>query len=76
MPGVYDTSMIKICEAFYQICDYGNSREWSDKLWLDILTDKSVMKNWYILLNTTPLRINLKCLDILCVTCMFWQMSR
>ena len=36
---VYDATKIKVCQAFYEICDYAElSREWADALWKDILS--------------------------------------
>ncbi len=37
------TSKIKVCERFYELCDYcGYDREWADALWGDIITDTQV----------------------------------
>ncbi|MDE6749515.1 MAG: hypothetical protein K2K21_10745 [Lachnospiraceae bacterium] len=39
MPGIiYDATKIKVCQAFYEICDYAElNRVWSDELWKDII---------------------------------------
>lgn len=39
MPGIiYDATKIKVCQAFYEICDYAElNRAWSDELWKDII---------------------------------------
>ena len=39
MPGIlYDASKIKVCQGFYEICDYAElDRGWADELWKDIL---------------------------------------
>ena len=44
MPGiVYDASRVKVCGAFYEICDYAElSREWADELWVDILRNPHI----------------------------------
>ena len=39
MPGIiYDATKVKVCQAFYEICDYAElNRVWSDELWKDII---------------------------------------
>lgn len=37
------TSKIKACELFYELCDYcGYDRQWTDRLWKDIVTDADI----------------------------------
>ena len=40
MKGIlYDATKVKVCKAFYEICDYAQlSREWADGLWMEILS--------------------------------------
>ncbi len=36
---IYDATKIKVCKAFYEICDYAElSISWADELWKNILT--------------------------------------
>ena len=36
---VYDATKIKVCQAFYEICDYAELyRELADALWKDIMS--------------------------------------
>ena len=37
------TSKIKACEFFYELCDFcGYDRQWTDRLWGDIVTDTNI----------------------------------
>ena len=78
MPGiVYDTSIVKICEAFYQICDYaGFEREWSDCLWLDILTEKAVLEELIYYIENHTFLDKYKVLGYSMGDLYVWQMIR
>ena len=40
---IIQTSKIKACELFYELCEYcGYDKEWTDALWGDIVTDDAV----------------------------------
>ena len=55
MSIIISTSKIKACEYFYQLCDFCNyDREWSDKLWSDIMDNDAIFKELvYYLENHT-----------------------
>ncbi|MBO5056253.1 MAG: hypothetical protein J6C64_07900 [Lachnospiraceae bacterium] len=44
MQGIlYDASRIKVCQGFYDICEYAEfDKEWTDKLWTDIITCRDI----------------------------------
>ena len=44
MQGIlYDATKVKICQAFYEICEYAElSKEWADELWRDTLIHKEI----------------------------------
>lgn len=78
MPGIiYDTSMVKICEAFYQICDYAEfEREWSDDLWMDIITSGPVLEELIYYIENHTFLDKLKVLGYSMCDLYVWQMSR
>ena len=44
MPNIiYDATRVKVCQGFYDICEYAQRPlDWSDRLWADILSDAGV----------------------------------
>ncbi len=78
MPGiVYDASMVKICEAFYQICEYAEfSRDWANELWMDILTSKPVMEELVYYIENHTFLDKCKVLGYSMCDLYVWQMSR
>lgn len=44
MQGIfYDATKVKVCQAFYDICDYGElDRQWADDLWKSLLSDSQI----------------------------------
>ena len=77
MPGiVYDATKVKVCQAFYQICDYAQlDREWADELWKDVLTHPQIYEEmvYYIEHHTFLDKIKV-CGYSLC-DLYVWQMS-
>lgn len=74
---VYDATKIKVCQAFYEICDYAElPREWSDALWRDILSRKQIYEElvYYIQHHTFLDKVK-ACGYSLC-DLYVWQMSR
>ena len=49
------TSKIKACEFFYELCDLcGYDRQWTDRLWGDIVTDTDIYDEFsYYAVNHT-----------------------
>lgn len=40
---IYDATKVKVCQGLYDICEYaGLNREWTDRLWQDILSCREV----------------------------------
>lgn len=78
MKGIlYDATKIKVCQAFYEICDYAQlSREWADALWSDILLHRQIYDEliYYIEHHTFLDKIKV-CGYSLC-DLYVWQMSR
>ena len=78
MQGIlYDATKVKVCKAFYEICDYaGLSREWADGLWLEIISRQQVYEElvYYIEHHTFSDRLKV-CGDSLC-DLYVWQMNR
>ncbi|MCM1136721.1 MAG: hypothetical protein NC400_14245 [Clostridium sp.] len=78
MQGIlYDATKVKVCQAFYTICDYGElSREWADGLWLDILSEKQLYEELvYYIEHHTFLDKAKACGYSLC-DLYVWQMNR
>ena len=47
MSIIIATSKIKVCEFFYDLCDRcGYERDWTDRLWGDLITDPDVYKEF------------------------------
>lgn len=74
---VYDATKVKVCQAFYEICDYAElSREWADALWQDILSRKQIYEEliYYIEHHTFMDKVKV-CGYSLC-DLYVWQMNR
>ena len=74
---VYDATKIKVCQAFYEICDYAEfDRQWADDLWKDVLTHPQIYEEmvYYIEHHTFLDKIKV-CGYSLC-DLYVWQMSR
>lgn len=78
MPGiVYNTSMVKVCEAFYRICDYAElDKNWADELWLDLLQVKPVMEELVYYIENHTFLDKFKVLEYSMCDLYVWQMSR
>lgn len=74
---VYDASRIKVCKAFYEICDYAEcAREWADALWADILLHPQIYEElvYYIEHHTFLDKIKIRNYSL--CDLYVWQMSR
>ncbi len=78
MQGIfYDATRVKVCRAFYEICDYAElSRQWADELWKEILTHDQIYKElvYYIEHHTFLDKVKV-CGYSLC-DLYVWQMNR
>ena len=78
MPGiVYNASKIKVCQGFYEICDYAElKRDFADGLWRDILHHPQVYEElvYYIEHHTFSDKVKV-CGYSMC-DLYVWQMSR
>lgn len=78
MSGIlYDATKVKVCEAFYAICDYAElSRSFADELWLDILTCPQIYEElvYYIEHHTFLDKLTVSGHSI--CDLYVWQMSR
>ena len=78
MQGIlYDATKIKVCQAFYEICDYAElSREWADEMWMNILANRQLYKELtYYIEHHTFLDEMKVCGYSLC-DLYVWQMNR
>lgn len=74
---VYDASMVKVCEAFYAICDYAQlDKEWTDKLWMDVLSAKPVMEELVYYIEHHTFLDKLKVMGYSMCDLYVWQMGR
>lgn len=74
---IYDATRVKVCQAFYQICDYGElSREWADELWMDILSQNRLYEElvYYIEHHTFLDRLKVEGYSL--CDLYVWQMNR
>ncbi len=74
---VYDATRVKVCKAFYEICDYAEfARERTDALWMEILSRKQVYREliYYIAHHTFSDQLKV-CGYGLC-DLYVWQMNR
>lgn len=78
MQGIlYDATKVKVCGAFYEICDYaGLEREWADGLWQDILIYHKIYEElvYYIEHHTFLDKLNVNGYTL--CDLYVWQMSR
>ncbi len=78
MQGIlYDASKIKVCQAFYAVCDYAElDRAWADELWKDIMIRPEIYEELaYYIEHHTFLNKVTACGYSLC-DLYVWQMSR
>lgn len=74
---VYDASKIKVCQAFYEICDYAElSREWSDTLWGDILSQQQIYEELIYYIEHHTFMDKLKVCGYTLCDLYVWQMNR
>ena len=74
---MYDATRVKVCKAFYEICDYAEfARERTDALWMEILSRKQVYRElvYYIAHHTFSDQLKV-CGYGLC-DLYVWQMNR
>lgn len=74
---VYDATRIKVCQAFYEICDYaGLSRQWADELWKDVLTHDQIYKEMVYYIEHHTFLDKMKVCGYSLCDLYVWQMSR
>lgn len=74
---VYDATKVKVCQAFYEICDYAElSREWSDVLWRDILSRKQVYEELIYYIEHHTFMDKVKACGYSLCDLYVWQMNR
>lgn len=78
MQGIlYDATKIKVCQAFYAICDYaGLSREWADGLWPDILSGRQLYEEFVYYVEHHTFSDKLKVCGYSLCDLYVWQMNR
>lgn len=64
MQGIlYDASKVKVCQGFYDICEYAEfDKAWTDKLWADIITCRDIYEElvYYIEHHTFMDKVKVK----------------
>ncbi len=64
MQGIlYDASKVKVCQGFYDICEYAEfDKAWTDKLWTDIITCRDIYEElvYYIEHHTFMDKVKVK----------------
>ncbi len=74
---LYDATKVKVCQAFYGICDYAElSREWADTLWMDILTHKKVYEELVYYIEHHTFLDEVKACGYCLCDLYVWQMNR
>lgn len=74
---VYDASRIKVCKAFYEICDYAEfSVEWTDALWADILSRPQIYEELVYYIEHHTFLDKMKVKNYSLCDLYVWQMSR
>lgn len=78
MPGiVYDATRIRVCQAFYEICDYAElSRQWADELWKDVLIHEQVYAEVVYYIEHHTFLDKMKVCGYSMCDLYVWQMSR
>lgn len=78
MQGIlYDATKIKVCQAFYDICAYGElSREWADELWSDILPQKELWEELVYYIEHHTFLDKMKVCGYSLCDLYVWQMNR
>lgn len=78
MKGIlYDATKVKVCKAFYEICDYAQlSREWADGLWPDILCRKQLYEEFIYYVEHHTFSDKLKTCGYSLCDLYVWQMNR
>lgn len=74
---LYDATIVKVCQAFYAICDYAElEKEWADALWLDILSEKQVYEELVYYMNHHTFLDRVKACGYSLCDLYVWQMNR
>lgn len=78
MQGIlYDATKVKVCQAFYEICDYAElSRQWSDELWKNILTHDQIYEELVYYIEHHTFLDKMKVCGYSLCDLYVWQMSR
>lgn len=78
MQGIlYDATKVKVCQAFYDICNYAElPAQWSDELWMDILSRKPIYKELIYYIEHHTFLDELKVCGYSLCDLYVWQMNR
>ncbi len=78
MRGIlYDATKIKVCEAFYEICDYAElTRDWADGLWPDILSNGQLYREFIYYIEHHTFLDEMKVCGYSLCDLYVWQMNR
>lgn len=78
MQGIlYDATKVKVCKAFYEICDYAEfARERTDALWMEILSREPVYKELVYYIGHHTFSDALKVCGYSLCDLYVWQMNR
>ncbi len=78
MQGIlYDASRVKVCQAFYEICAYGELPvEWADELWRDILSQKEMYEELVYYIEHHTFLDKMKVCGYSLSDLYVWQMNR
>lgn len=78
MKGIlYDATKVKVCQAFYAICSYAElPGEWTDKLWMDILSERQIYEELVYYIEHHTFLDKLKVCGYSLCDLYVWQMSR
>lgn len=78
MQGIlYDATKVKICQAFYEICEYAElSKEWVDELWRDTLIHKEIYDEMVYYIEHHTFQDHVKVCGYTLCDLYVWQMNR
>lgn len=78
MSGViYDATRVKVCQAFYQICAYGElEKEWVDELWSGIISHQELYKELIYYIEHHTFKDSLKVSGYSLSDLYVWQMNK
>lgn len=77
MAIICDTEKIKVYEGLRMLCEYaGKSEEWNNELWITILTDYELYKEFLYYLEHHSFADHMKAAGYSLTDCYVWQMER